>query len=308
MKNQLIAFGLFSNLRGLEIGAASAGFLTPFSTDVEPETLKVFNHLNKDSHERFLIKDIEQLHFSDIETLFDKVEAGIKKYEIDLLVGGPPCFGITLLNTNHRSVFHTLNYLMLEMLRLVSEMQPKVVVIEQVPALLHRSMRPFFLLFISTIEKLGNYHWDYKVLNAEEFGCYQRRKRVIFMLVRKDIGVPSFPIPNKVDLTKQSAFSVVGAEYIRTRMYQKKSKYTFRLTNGRTKVFPTLTSSKVEIFRDGLWQELTIDDRLKLAHMDRYDLKGVVPETTLKKMLGMMVIPLFAEVICRHVHDVILAA
>lgn len=128
------------------------------------------------------------------------------------MVGGPPCFGITLLNANFRSVFHELNFLMIEMLRLVKEIQPKVVLIEQVPPILHTTMRPFLNYFISEIELLGNYHWDVKVLNAENFGCFQSRKRAMFMLVRKDLGVlPSYPVPNPVDTDKQSAFATKNA-------------------------------------------------------------------------------------------------
>lgn len=309
MSRKKIAFGLFSNLQGLETGARRAGFNAPFSSDIEELASTVapviWEHKGKDI---FLVKDVRDLIFDkDIRNALNAIGIDIAKGELDLLVGGPPCFGITLLNANFRSVFHALNFLMIEMLRLVKEIQPKVVLIEQVPTLLSKPMRPFFNYFVNEIELLGNYHWDVKVLNAENFGCFQSRNRAMIMLVRKDLVVkPSYPAPNPVDMNKQSAFATIGAELIRHKGFKKQSGDRVRIIDGRTKLFPTMTSSDVEIFRNGLWQKLTIQDRKVLAHMDEYDFNGLISDAELTKKLGMMVLPPFAEAICRHIYSEIL--
>lgn len=189
MLKRRIAFGLFSNLQGLEIGARRAGFYTPFSTDIDEQAKAVAPCIWKHGEkEVYLVKDVRSVEFErDIKAALRNMEIDFMKGDIDLLVGGPPCFGMTLLNASYRSVFHELNFLMIEMLRLVREMQPKVVLMEQVPSLMSRTMRPFLNYFINEIDLLGNYYWDIEVLNAENFGCYQSRKRAMVMLVRKDL-------------------------------------------------------------------------------------------------------------------------
>jgi len=307
MSTKKIGIGLFSNLQGLEIGARNAGFYTPFSTDVDSDAKKASPFV-RDLAEKdiFLVKDVRELTFDEIQRLLEKI-IKVGKNDVDLLMGGPPCFGMTLLNSQYRSVFHHLNFLMIEMIRLVGEMRPKVVLMEQVPAILSKQMRPFLNLLINSIERLGDYYWSCKKLNAANFGCFQSRERVIFILVRKDLGKhPSFPEPRPVDLSKQSAFATIGAEMIKSDSFSKASGGRLKLIDGRTNVFATMTSDRVEIFRNGFWQTLTLADRKILAHMEHFDMSSVLEESILVKKLGMMVIPPFAEALCKHILDEIL--
>lgn len=304
-KKQYTAFGLFSNLQGLETGARRAGFTCPFSTDYCEDAEKASPFLTEEKH-TFLRENVKDLHFKDIQDALavDGWKFGVG--DVDLLLGGPPCFGMTRLSTKTRSVFHDNNLLMLDMLRIANQMQPKVVLIEQVPPIFSAQLRPFFNLFISMIERLGNYEYGYEVLNAANFGCLQSRERAIFMLVRKDLGIqPSFPTGKPIDLSKQSAFASIEAELFKTDDFKKKSRKQ-RLINGKTSVFKTLTSGKVEIFRNGLWQSMSIADRKVVAHMEDFDMSQVLEGGKLIKKLGMMVIPPFAEALCRHVREEIL--
>jgi len=167
-------------------------------------------------------------------------------------------------------------------------------------------MRPFYYLFINAIERLGNYYWDCEGLNAANFGAFQSRKRAIFILTRKDLGIrPTFPEPQNIDLSRQSAFATIGAELIRNDQF-KKSPNKKRIIDGRTNVFSTMTSSKVHIFRNDRWQEITLADRKILAHMEDFNMSSVLEEHILVKKLGMMVIPPFAEALCRHVRTEVL--
>lgn len=306
MKKQYLSLGLFSNLRGLEIGAERAGFHNIFSTDIEQKSADAFPLLSSNKDEVFLKTDIRDLYYEDIlKTLATKNQT-LKVGELDLLLGGPPCFYMTILNAKHRSVFHWMNMLMFDMLRLVDELQPKVVIIEQVPPILSNGMAPFYNLLKLYMNSL-NYNWDVKVLNAANFGCYQSRDRAIFIMVRKDLNVlPSFPIPGEIDLSVQSAFATVGAESIRDTsfLFGNKSKAKYR--SGKTTPFVTMTSQPINIFRNGNWELLSISDRKKLAHMDSPDLSSVLREGQYKDMLGNMVLPPFAEALAKHVLEEIL--
>ncbi len=304
MKRKPIAIGLFSNLRGIEIGAERAGFYTPFSTDIEKDVKELFyaNHKNMtaDDIATYYTEDIRNLRFSDIQRELKNIGIDINVGEMDCLVGGPPCFGITGLSIN-RSVFHPLNMLMLEMLRIVDEAKPKTVVIEQVPRFMSKQMRPFRYMIYNALDKMTDYYWELKVLNAENFGAFQSRERVIIIMVRMDLGVlPSFPIPQAVDLSKQSAFATIGAERYRAGQFNAPPQ------NGLNKVFATMTGgNSEEIYKNDRWQPLTIRERQILTDMLDCDFSswGV---TRTRDALGNMVMPQFAEAIMNHIHQEIL--
>lgn len=290
--------GVCSNLLGLETGAVRAGFTPVFACDIEEKSKLAFELLKSHSEEVFIHEDIKKLSLKEIKVRLMAHGVLLSKGELDLFVAGPPCFGMTGLN-RFRSVFHELNMLMFDTFRLIEELQPKTAIVEQVPIVLSAGMAPFYNLLTSRLNTL-NYHWNVKVLNAANYGCYQSRKRAIFILVRKDLGVmPSFPEPRPIDLTKQSALAVIGAE-----MYRNPSK------NGSPKsgkeMFGTMTSQTMEVFRNGKWEALTLEDRKRLAHMTEVDLSSVLNRTEYTKMLGNMVLPPFAEALSKHVLEEII--
>lgn len=309
------AIGCFSNYLGLEKGAYESGITPVLSTDIEGKIESVHTFLKTNPQEIFKLADIKKLHFGDkcrepdydIQNILKNSGLEIKRGDIDLLLGGPPCFGLTTIS-NNRSVYNHHNYLMLEMIRLVAEIQPKVMLMEQVPPLLSKQAKLFYNHLVSRIAALGNYYWEFRKLNAKNFGCYQSRERVILMLVRKDLDIlPTFPEPCKVDLEKQSAYNVIGAEIIKT--YNRKDKNgekTQRIINGKIQLFPTLTSEKCEIYRHNRWQELTIADRKILAHMEHFDMSISFDNTFMKKRLGLMVLWPFAKALCEHIKTEIL--
>lgn len=304
IKKKPIAVGLFSNLRGIEIGAQRAGFYTPFSTDIESDVRDFFyaNHKNMspDNIETFYTADVKEIFFSDIQRELKNINIDINVGDIDCLIGGPPCFGITGLSCN-RSVFNPLNMLMLEMLRIVDEAKPKTVFIEQVTLFTSNQMRPFRSLVYFVMDSMTDYFWDVKILNAENFGANQSRERVIIMGVRKDLGVkPSFPVPQPVDLSKQSAFATVGAEKYRCGQFKAAPK------DGRTNVFDTMTGGdSEEIFKNGRWLKLRIEERQILTDMQDYDF-SIWGVTRARDAMGNMVMPQFAEAVLKHMYKEIL--
>ena len=305
MKKRQIAIGLFSNLRGIEIGAQRAGFYTPFSTDIEPDVRELFyaNHQNMtaDDVETFYTADVRNLLFTDIQRELRNIGITIGRGDIDCLVGGPPCFGMTLISKN-RSVFNPLNMLMLEMLRIVEEAQPKAVFIEQVPPFLSDQIRPFRDLVYTKMAEMTNYHWDIRKLNAENYGANQSRERVTIIGVRKDLEVlPSFPTPQPVDLSKQSAFATVGAEFYRSGQFKHAPQ------DGKSKVFGTMTGGDSEqIYKNDRWQKLTILERQILTDTTDIDFSTWGVSRT-RDALGNMVMPQFAEAVMRHIlHEILM--
>ncbi len=104
--------------------------------------------------------------------------------QIDLLSGGVPCppfsvAGKQLGADDERDLFP-------QMLRLVGEIKPKIVMIENVRGFLDEKFRDYRENILQRLSAL-NYHIHIKLLNASDYGVPQLRPRVIIVGVRNDL-------------------------------------------------------------------------------------------------------------------------
>ena len=130
---------------------------------------------------------------------------GLKVGELDLLDGSPPCsaFSVAGRAYTHEGGKHSKGYgktkkysddqmveniedLFFEFLRVAEQIQPKVIVGENVKGLTMGEAKEYYHKIINEFEKIG-YDVSSKVLNAKHFGVPQSRERTIFIAVRKDI-------------------------------------------------------------------------------------------------------------------------
>ncbi|NNH25641.1 DNA cytosine methyltransferase [Acinetobacter terrestris] len=180
---RLTAIDLFSGAGGLTLGLQQAGFTVLAGVEINPVAAQTYrlNHPN--------IKCFEQ----DICLLDSKEilrELNLKKGELDLLAGCPPCQGFSTLRTRKKcnSLEDSRNELIYEYLRLVEDLLPKCIMLENVPALAKDQRMEVFL---NRIEELG-YHIDsnsVQVEDAADYGVPQRRKRMILKVAR-NLSVP----------------------------------------------------------------------------------------------------------------------
>lgn len=111
--------------------------------------------------------------------------SGIPYYNrIDLLSGGVPCppfshAGKQLGADDERDLFP-------EMIRLAAEINPKVVMIENVRGFLDQKFSEYHERIINEIETLG-YNTHIQLLNASDYGVPQLRPRVVIIGVRNDL-------------------------------------------------------------------------------------------------------------------------
>lgn len=125
------------------------------------------------------------------------------KDSIDLLAGGVPCppfsvAGKQLGENDERDMFP-------QMLRLVDEINPRTVMIENVKGLLSQVFDEYRNGILHKLEQTG-YNVHIKLLNASDYGVPQLRPRVIIIGVRKDI-TDTFVYPDK---TTESDTPTVG--------------------------------------------------------------------------------------------------
>jgi DNA (cytosine-5)-methyltransferase 1 len=172
---------LFCGAGGLGIGLAEAGFENVLSTDSDYDAIQTMN-----SHSNHPVLQ------SDIIDLIQNLETGqVVLPEIDLVAGGPPCQGFCAINPR-RSENDPRNSLVDSFLHVVSIIQPKAVLMENVTGLLSLAKG----IAIKKIEKrlkcLG-YNVCYKVLQAAHYGAPQSRWRLFVVALKK--GDFQFPVP-----------------------------------------------------------------------------------------------------------------
>lgn len=128
---------------------------------------------------------------------------GLEVGELDILDGSPPCPPFSMSGTkqkgwNKEKVAYGMKQqniedLTWEMIRITSEMKPKVVICENVKGLTMDYAKQHLDRMVADFEKEG-YTTTYKVLNGIHFGVPQKRQRVFIVSVRNDvldkIGMP----------------------------------------------------------------------------------------------------------------------
>ena len=113
---------------------------------------------------------------------------------IDLLAGGVPCppfsvAGKQLGKSDERDLFP-------EALRLISEIHPKAVMLENVKGFLDSKFDEYRTSILQNIESLG-YKVQIKLLNASDYGVPQLRPRIVIVGIRNDIQCDfHYPLPH----------------------------------------------------------------------------------------------------------------
>ena len=179
------AIDLFCGAGGLSDGFRQAGFHVLAGNDIDPFASETFaaNH----PEAQFLPGPIENISARD----FLKA-AELGKGELTCLVGGPPCQAFSVYN-HQRGMHDKRSGLFYEYLRIVEELMPQWVVMENVTGITSAGDGQAVEKIVSGLGRLG-YRVDIRILRAEEYGVPQERRRIFFLGNR--LGMPvSWPEP-----------------------------------------------------------------------------------------------------------------
>jgi DNA (cytosine-5)-methyltransferase 1 len=176
LDKKLTAIDLFAGCGGLSEGLRKAGFKVLGAVEVDPKAAATYslNHPNT----KVWLDDIRSVNIRSVSR-----KLKLRKGDIDLLAGCPPCQGFSAMRTlnGNRSVRDGRNDLVFEFLRFVEALRPKAVMMENVPGLAGNRRFKQFCKRLSEIGYVGEYH----ILNAANFGVPQRRRRLIYLAGRK---------------------------------------------------------------------------------------------------------------------------
>lgn len=132
---------------------------------------------------------------------------GIKRGDLDLLDGSPPCKSFSTAGAGAKNwgeshlysdgVSQRTDDLFDEFVRMVDGFHPKVFVAENVPGLVHGKAKSYFVEIFKKLQNCG-YAVSARVLDASQLGVAQARHRLIIVGVRNDLVkkgfVPSHPL------------------------------------------------------------------------------------------------------------------
>ena len=161
---------------GQALGLEQAGFRHSALVEIEPDFAKTLK-LNRPNWD---------VHATDMAE-FD----GTPFKGAELLTAGLPCppfsvAGKQLGEKDERNLFPAA-------LRLIDEIKPKAVMIENVRGFLSAVFEDYRTYLKKELSKLG-YHTEWRLLNASDFGVPQLRPRVVIVALRKDL-VDAFDWP-----------------------------------------------------------------------------------------------------------------
>lgn len=173
-KLQLTCIDLFCGAGGMAEGFRDAGYDCLWANDFEDEAAETF----RANHPR---AKVVAGPIQDIDAQLVRKELGMKKGELDVLVGGPPCQGFSTYG--QRNPEDERNRLFAHLLRFAREFEPSAVVIENVIGILSMESGRIIAEIVDGLRSEG-YCPTVWTLDAADFGVPQRRRRVFVVGLR----------------------------------------------------------------------------------------------------------------------------
>lgn len=165
---------LFCGAGGFAYGFISKDHCFDIKLAIDIDSKPLQTYIANIPNAKFLTIDIRNVHSLDILDHFEHVPP-------DIIIASPPCESFTLANPNRQKSTYNRLYmdevgrLILEAIRIIINLNPKVFIIENVSQLASIVMREF----ISYEFRKSNYKTIFfNILEAENFGVPSHRRRV----------------------------------------------------------------------------------------------------------------------------------
>ncbi len=216
MPRRPLAVDVFCGAGGFALGVEQAGFDVVAAVDYDPIHAAAHEYNFPDT--AVVCADVLAL---TLERLQAAVELGRRRHghrgswdgEVDLLFGGPPCQGFSVIGQRHTDDLR--NALSFAFARIVRELRPRVFVFENVPGMPTvpgPTGRPLLSQVVARMRRAGYRVAAPRVLNAADFGVPQDRRRLIVIGVRSDLAsqAPACPVPTVEPVPKRPRGQATG--------------------------------------------------------------------------------------------------
>lgn len=176
---------LFAGAGGLSCGLEQAGFYPVLANELDAQSAETYrlNHPKT----KVLTDDIRNLNAADVRQY-------VSRYgDVDLIAGGPPCQGFSV-NAPVRSLNDPRNHLFEDFLRIVEEIRPRAVLLENVPGILSLGQGSVVRQIYRRLRDM-DYAIAHKVLFAGHYGVPQLRFRLMIIAIHAYDREIRFPRP-----------------------------------------------------------------------------------------------------------------
>ena len=167
---------LFAGIGGIRLGFESVGGHCVFSSEFDEDACITYQ-ANFGEHPA---GDITKINAQDIP-------------DFDILLGGFPCQAFSIIGKRLGFADETRGTLFFDIERILREKKPKAFMLENVRNLTAHDGGKTFKIILSHLEALG-YTVYARVLNALDYGCCQKRERIIIVGFLEPV-LFSFPQP-----------------------------------------------------------------------------------------------------------------
>lgn len=167
---------VFAGCGGLSSGLVRAGWNPLMLVDNDKNCVETLKENHKHHGVEILVKDARDLNLKD------------KKGNVDLLAGGVPCQAFSQAG-KRKGLDDNRGNLFFEFFRFIDECEPKIFLIENVVGLVTHEKGNTFENLMDAVRSKG-YIVSYKIMNANDYGVAQKRKRVIIVGARKEFKFP----------------------------------------------------------------------------------------------------------------------
>ena len=187
-KDKGTVFSCFACGGGSTMGYKLAGFDVLGCNEIDPKMIEAY----KTNH------NPKYAYLEPIQTFKERKDLPKELYNLDILDGSPPCSSFSMAGNREKDwgkekkfregqADQVLDTLFFDFIDLAKELQPKVVVAENVKGLLLGNAKEYVRKIYKAMDEAGYYcqHW---LLNASKMGVPQRRERVFFICLRKDLA------------------------------------------------------------------------------------------------------------------------
>ena len=191
----------FCGAGGLALGLEKAGFHILYSFDNDKHCIETMQ-----CNSQYFSHTAECISIEDLIAEDPLKKLRLNRGELFLLAGGPPCQGFSIQrigkDTDKRNKLVSAYGNLLEIL------YPKYFLMENVPGITGKRGSYYLSHIIAKAKEMGYYIHE-QILNAQYYNVPQRRKRMILVGERMDVGIPNFvyPAPSNRKFTVRDAIS-----------------------------------------------------------------------------------------------------
>jgi len=190
MASRIKAIDLFSGCGGVSCGLNNVKFAVKAAVEIDGSAVETYQAYPPLSKVNVLQQDICDLTGREILQA-----AHIEPDELYLLAGCPPCQNFSMKNRDNKNkTENERKKLLFEFLRLIEEIHPPFVLMENVPGIQTEFNKGILTEFLQRLKnENGNDNSRYivinDILNSADYGVPQARKRFVLHAVRYDIWV-----------------------------------------------------------------------------------------------------------------------